>query len=407
MEVRSARTAHRTAALLLLLLASAITWAWRTEVDLVVRARGIVRPVNQTSKIVNSTDGQVLSGSTGSRVVEVRFEVGDRVSQGDLLIRLDTAVLDNTIARQKHLIETAREQAAQLEQLKQLAVDQYDANKARLEAELTQAKERLAVNVDKRTSGIRLAEATLKQQTINHDRAVELRAANAISLAAFEQTRLKLSEAREALKTAQLPVDDQPVLILQQSLALAEKKHSILSSELSLRLEVKQGAINSAELELASLEVQKLRSELRAPADGIVVSGDIKVGDTLEEGKTVIELADEDVLVFETWIPNQDMGHLQAGLPAKIKLDAYHYQTYGTAAGEVSFVAPDSQVRGPAEQQMAAYLVRVTVKDRELRRNIYHGEIKLGMAGSVEIVTEQRNVLTVLFRRLRRSISFS
>ena len=93
------------------------------------------------------------------------------------------------------------------------------------------------------------------------------------------------------------------------------------------------------------------------------------------------------------------------GLPANIKLDAYHYQTYGTAGGKVAFVAPDSRLQGPSDRQVAAYQVRIAMTDHELERNSLRGEVKLGMAGTVEIVTEQRSLLTVLFRRIRRSIS--
>ena len=165
------------------------------------------------------------------------------------------------------------------------------------------------------------------------------------------------------------------------------------------------GEINTTELELANLQLEKQQSELRAPSDGVVITGEIKVGDTLEQGKTVIELADAGDFIFEAWIPTEDVGHLSLGLPANIKLDAYHYQTYGTASGKVTFVAPDSRLQGPSDRQVAAYQVRIEMRDHELKHNSLRGDVKLGMAGSVEIVTEQRSLLTVFFRRIRRSIS--
>jgi len=108
---------------------------------------------------------------------------------------------------------------------------------------------------------------------------------------------------------------------------------------------------------------------------------------------------------MEEWIPTEEAGHLSLGLPADIKLDAYHYQTYGTASGTVTFVAPDSQLQGPPEQQVSAYQVRIKVLNEALKRKSLRGEVRLGMAGSVEIVTERSRLLTVFFRRLRRSIS--
>jgi hemolysin D len=405
MEVKPANTARRSGFLLLALLAAAVAWSWMTQVDLVVRARGLVRPVSQTSKVINTTDGQKLSATIGSRVTEVHYRVGDRVSRGDLLVRLDTGHLDNDIIRQQRAVKTAQAQYARLLEIQELGKSEYEVNKAKLEAELQQAETQIQLESERRILQTRVAEATLKQMNAGKARADELQAAKAISVADYEMAVVKLAQAQEALAKAQLPVNEQQRVIVQRTISLEEKKHSVRESELSLRLEMKQGEINTTELELANLQLEKQQSELRAPSDGVVITGEIKVGDTLEQGKTVIELADAGDFIFEAWIPTEDVGHLSLGLPANIKLDAYHYQTYGTASGKVTFVAPDSRLQGPSDRQVAAYQVRIEMRDHELKHNSLRGDVKLGMAGSVEIVTEQRSLLTVFFRRIRRSIS--
>lgn len=405
LEVRPARTARRSGFLLLSLLAAAVAWAWVTQVNLVVRARGLVRPVNQTSKVINTTDGQKLSATIGSRVTEVHYRVGDRVSKGDLLLRLDTGHLDNNIRQQERALRTAEAEHARLLEIQKLARREHEVTEARLEAELLQATTQIQLARDKQVLQIRVAEAALKQASAGKARADELRAASAVSDADYESALLKLAQAEEALAQAQLPVSEQSKVIVERSILLEQQKASVRESELSLRIEVKQGEINTAELQLASLQREKQQSELRAPSDGVVITGEIKVGDTLEQGTTVIELADAGDFIFEAWIPTEEVGHLSVGLPANIKLDAYHYQTYGTARGEVTFVAPDSRLQGPSDRQVASYQVRIAITDKALEHDSLRGEVKLGMAGSVEIVTEKRRLLTTLFRRLRRSIS--
>ena len=90
-------------------------------------------------------------------------------------------------------------------------------------------------------------------------------------------------------------------------------------------------------------------------------------------------------------------------MSARIKLDAYDYQRYGTLSGSVSFVSPDSGVsEGQAKD---SYLVRVAVGRTELGRGGYRGQVKLGMTGKAEIIIGRDSLLSLLLRRIRRTIS--
>src|SRR5205809_656124 len=95
LQARPPAIVHGTVMLLIILLAAAVTWAALTKADLVVRAPGRVRPISTPRKVVNAGRGESFSGSTGARVVEVRFREGDVVHQGDVLIRLGTERIDN------------------------------------------------------------------------------------------------------------------------------------------------------------------------------------------------------------------------------------------------------------------------------------------------------------------------
>ena len=97
------------------------------------------------------------------------------------------------------------------------------------------------------------------------------------------------------------------------------------------------------------------------------------------------------------------MAYLRVGMPARIKLDAYDYQKYGTLSGTVCFVAPDSEV--PEGQRTAHYVVRIEVDGEQIGRGDLRGQVKLGMAGQAEIVTDQESVLLLLVRKIRQTIS--
>ena len=113
----------------------------------------------------------------------------------------------------------------------------------------------------------------------------------------------------------------------------------------------------------------------------------MKVGDLLSSGQPVVEIAEQKGFLFEVSVPSEEVGHLQVGMSARIKLDAFDYQKYGTLEGTVRFISPDS---GVAEGQRApSYLVRIELAGEEVGRGDFHGRVKLGMAGQAEIVTGQ------------------
>jgi multidrug efflux pump subunit AcrA (membrane-fusion protein) len=90
-------------------------------------------------------------------------------------------------------------------------------------------------------------------------------------------------------------------------------------------------------------------------------------------------------------------------MPVRIKLDAYDYQRYGTVAGTVCFIAPDSTV--PEGAHAAVYLVRIAVEGDRVGRGEFQGQVKLGMSGQADIVTEQESLLALLLKRIRQTIS--
>jgi HlyD family secretion protein len=113
---------------------------------------------------------------------------------------------------------------------------------------------------------------------------------------------------------------------------------------LELKRGLKQGELDAAQLELTNLEREREQAVLRSPLDGVVTAGDVKVGDVLEPGKVVLEIAERKGFRFEVAVPSEEMGQLQVGMRARVKLDAYDYQRYGTRAGTVCFISADSRV---------------------------------------------------------------
>jgi multidrug resistance efflux pump len=217
------------------------------------------------------------------------------------------------------------------------------------------------------------------------------------------KVRARAQEAREKLHKASLPIDEGKVEVLRQALALAAREHAVKREELRLKQAQKQTEVEASRTQLANLELERQQAVIRAPLDGVVTSGQVKVGDVLERGKVAVEVAGRNGLLFEAVVPSEEVGHLKVGMRAQVKLDAFDYQQYGTAEGVVCFLSPDSSV--PQGQRPATYLVKVELAGHEVGRGDLRGRVKLGMAGRVEIVTGRKSVLAILLQKIRQSIS--
>src|SRR5262249_34587045 len=155
----------------------------------------------------------------------------------------------------------------------------------------------------------------------------------------------------------------------------------------------KQTEVKAAQNELDRLKLEREQAVIRAPLTGVVTTGDVKVGGILKPGEQVGEIAEEKGVRFEVQGPSEEVAHLREGMPARIRINAYDYQRYGTLDGTVCFISPDASLG--EGQRAASYLVKIELEKDEVGRGEFHGRIKLGMEGQAEIVTEHESLLSL------------
>ena len=180
---------------------------------------------------------------------------------------------------------------------------------------------------------------------------------------------------------------------------LAERDAAVSREQLELKRRARHAELEMARIELANREQERDQAVIRSPIDGVVIAGEVKVGDLLEPGRSFAEVAEQAGYRFEATVPSEEVGRLAVGMPARIKLDAYDYQRYGTVEGTVCFIAPDSG------QAAAEFIVRIELKGDTVGRGDWHGLVRLGMGGQAEIVTGRESLLSLLKKRSKQAIS--
>lgn len=402
LQSRPPAIVHGSVVLLVLLLTSAITWAGLSTANLVIRAPGRVRPIAAPARVFASL-GSELNG----RVAVVYFSEGDVVQAGQILVELETEQLENKIAKLEGSIATVHQELAEQQRLEQLVSSQYASSTAKAQAELTHVMQQIDRGQQERAALVIKAEAELEaaqDQLARYERLVSTRA---ISQEEFVESRTRLRQAEQNLKQSMLPVNDGQVKVTELSLESIEHDHALRLAEIDASRIDKQSQINALNKELANLELAREQSVLRSPVDGVIISEQIKPGDVLQPGKPVVEVAQQEGFLFEAAVPSDDVGELKVGTPVVIKFDAYDYQNYGTLAGTVGFIAPDSKVleQGENKPPLPAYQVRISLTQDSVGLGHYQGRVKLGLGGTAEIVTGQETILAILFKKIRRTIS--
>ena len=405
LRTRAPRIVHGTALLLVLLLAAALTWAALTEADLVVRAAGRIRPMSNHGD--SSGDfSEEISCEVGGRVVELCVDEGKSVSQGDVLLRLDATRVENEIAKLKRTIRTSEEELEKLKHIEQLLARQFESAEQKAEAELAEAEEQLNSARQRQATEIRLAELELAKAQDHETRTRNLAAQHVATQARLIEAVTLAHQAQEKLRQARLPADQGRLNVLQSAVELVQREYEVRHEEVRIKRQTKHGEVEAARLQLANLQLDRDQAVVRAPNDAVVTAVTTKVGDIVEPGKLGISMARQSGFQFEVAVSNSEIAHLRAGLPSRIKLDAYDYQSYGTLDGTLTTVAPDSHVaEGPDGTRVALYRLEIALTENHLERGAHHGRIKLGMTGQVEIVTGRESILTLLVRRIRQSIS--
>jgi multidrug resistance efflux pump len=325
-----------------------------------------------------------------------------------VLLRLDSRRSDHEIAKVRRGLQAARAEHEKLGQISVLQQSQFHAARTKAVAEFDQAATETVRARQAQDSDIRRALIEVATARDRHGRSEKLDASRAISQQQMIEAKANLRTAEENLRRARVPIDVGHLNVLQRAIELIDRDYAVRTAELESRIIAKQQEVDNAIKDLANLERQSEQAILRSPVNGIVTKGQYHVGDVVPLGDPVFEIAPKGGYCFEATVDSRDMGLVHVNMPARVKLDAYDYQLYGSLSGHVFFISPDTNHKALEDptNRKTIYRVKVSLTSDVIGHAEFRGAVKLGMAGQVEIITDRRTLLSILIKRIRSSISF-
>ena len=205
---------------------------------------------------------------------------------------------------------------------------------------------------------------------------------------------------------------------LQQSVLQTEAQLSeAIAAQSRARLE-KQQAAAASERDLADLDqrLEQIRFQMertgaetvhvvRAPIAGKVTALQARVGEQSINGIPLgIVLREESILVAEVYLPSRAIGFVERGQQVKLQYDAFPYQKFGVAYGEINQVASTAQmpqeIGVPSQTGEPVYRVGIVLEAQSMHAFSKMMPLQAGMQLTADIVLENRKLLEWLLEPL-------
>ncbi|MDP2333887.1 MAG: HlyD family type I secretion periplasmic adaptor subunit [Reyranella sp.] len=390
-------------------------WAATAHLASGAIAQGTVRS-DSNKKTVQHLEGGIIR--------EILVKEGDRVSAGQVLVRLDPIAVKSDRSVVENQVFTA------LAEIARFTAEQFGAETITFPPELLAARERPQIAALIRTQEHIFASqrAALLGDIDVHEKKIEQQRAQIEALTQqIVTTRRQIQLFQEELAGAEELFakgyeKKSRVLGLQRSVAAASGDLSSLQGKLETARETiaesraQIEAVRRQRTKAASDDVEKSRAkhaeveqqlqkitdkleriDIVAPQDGYVLG--LKYftpGAVVGGGGTILDIIpDNDTLVMYVRINPLDIDVVHEGLPAEVRLVAYKQRVVPNLKGKVTQVSADSVLEEGSKTQF--YMARVEVPAEELA---LYPNVKLypGMPVEAVILTGERTVLDYLIR---------
>ncbi|WP_420104224.1 HlyD family type I secretion periplasmic adaptor subunit [Bosea sp. (in: a-proteobacteria)] len=395
--------AHRT-----LLLGSAvglcalIAWANLTQVDAVTRSSGTVVPFNQ-NQIVQHLEGGIVS--------EILVREGDKVEQGQLLLRIRDSQSLATLQQTQTQLAAKRATLARLEAeiagapAISFPVDLAESFILVNERDLFQQRRREQTEqimlLDDKIRQHEIALAGLNARRTNLQRERELTAQRTQSLQRLSDlgavSRNELLQGLTALQQLDTKITDISHDIPQTEAALSEAVRQRNAASLKFRSDASEEKtkvlveVSQLSEAMSNLREKANRTDIRAPTTGTINKQYVAtVGGVIAPGAPILEIVpSSDTIAIEAQLSPQDRAEIWPGSKAVVKITAYDYSLYGGLDASVVDISPDIIKE---KDNQPYFRVRLNAANR-LGNN--HPIIP-GMMANVDILTKRHTVLQYL-----------
>lgn len=293
-----------------------------------------------------------IAAKTAGRVGDILVDEGDFVRAGQVLARMDTAVLEAQLREAEAELQRARisiETATSLVTQREAEREAAEALIAQRKAELDAAQRRLA------RSQALTPKGAVPEAKLDDDRA------------AFQAARAAVGTAAAQAAAAQA--------------AIGQARSNVVAA---------QSTVEATQATIQRIQADIDDSILKSPRDGRVQYRVAQPGEVLSPGGVVLNIVDLTDVYMTFFLPTEQAGRVALGSEARLLLDAAPQYVVPAA---VSFVADVAQftpktVETAEERQKLMFRVKVRIDPELLRKHLH--QVKTGLPGMAYVRLDPR-----------------
>jgi hemolysin D len=430
-----------------LMLAAALGWSYIAKLDIYAVATGRIEPSGR-SKVIQSLDP--------GKVLKIAVEKGMKVKAGDVLLELDPTeayaernataadleALDAEIPRRRAEMHAVLSGAATPPEVvfpSNVSPNLQTRERSVLSAELTQytsSQDTLKAQLAEKTATQTRLHSTIAareqliavlNQRLSMKRALLDKEAGSLAQVLDAQTQVEQALTTMSTDKGQLLETAAAAASIERK--MDEQQKQFIADQATKLADAEKKRDHSAE-DLIKAVAKAERVHLTAPINGTVQQLAVNtIGQVVTTGQPLLVVVpDGGPLEIEALVPNTEIGFLEVGQHAVIKLDAFPFSLYGTIDGKVVDVSRDAVYdqdvsnadasTSPQKQNASlldptpkthglVYPVTVELNQRYIEIEGKQVPLSAGMTASVEVRTGDRRVIDYLLSPLRRIVSQS
>ncbi|MBD2267686.1 HlyD family efflux transporter periplasmic adaptor subunit [Anabaena sp. FACHB-1391] len=437
----------------------AISWAHFSEIDEVATATGELIASTQVRPVTALGNGSILAVKVkeGDRVTkdqiliqrDPNFQQTDvnRLAKSSQLIEDDLqrlqaersggktagTIIQDELLNSRLLDYKAKQAAAESEAKRQQSImNQAQVRLSRLQENLANAKITFS-NVQKNLENTK----SLRSMLDNNLQIAQQREENLRTLMQpGALPRVDYLEAQERLNRAKTEMIRSADEITKTQNNLTEAKDKIISLEKDIAAQIQE--INQAEqayqtarnqnIRLTSerqseilTQINKRKEELTTVAGQLEQARKQKDGETIkapfagtiykikatkgpvQSGEELLSILPEgEEMLLEVKVLNRDIGFINQGMKAKVKIATFPFQEFGVVEGQVLQISPNATID---KELGLVFPTRIKLSKHSLNVRGKEVEFNPGMVANAEIVTRKKSVLTFIVEPITRRFS--
>ena len=401
-----------------------LLWAALAPLDEGVPAQG---------SVAIDTKRKAVQHLSGGIVKEVLVREGDKVQEGQLLIKLDSAVARSNYeaVRQRYLGLRAMQGRLLAEQSQQSSITFHPDLQAAASDTLIRAQMQNQEQLFMTRRSLLRSDLQSIEENIQGQQGL-LQAYSGILENRRSQQRLiheELSHLRGLVTEGYAPRNRQlemERMVADNSSALADLQGNTVRAQRSIN-ELRQRALSrqqeyrkEVETQLADVSREVLadneklhavtddlgRTDIKAPASGQVVSLAIQtVGAIVQPGQKLMDIVPEDApLLLEAHVAPHLIDRVHADLPVDVRFSSFAHSPQLVVQGKVVSVSADLLTE--PQTNVPYYLARVQVTPEGIK-HLGKRQLQPGMPVEVIFKTGERSMLTYLLHPLTKRLAAS